>query len=53
MKKSFIIIFAIVFYSILAYNLDYLYKNNIKKDAEIKKLNEKLYLDSLLISSHE
>ena len=53
MKKSLIIIFAVVFCAILAYNLDVLYKDNLKKDATIKKLNDKLYLDSLLISSHE
>jgi len=53
MKKSFIIIIAVVFYSILAYNLDVLYKENIKKQTEINQLNDKLFLDSLLISNHE
>lgn len=53
MKKTLIIIFAVVFYSILAYNLDKIYKENIRKDTEINKLKEQHFMDSLMITNHE
>ena len=52
MTKNIIIVVLIGLFFICSYSLDKVYTESKNKDSEIKQLQDKLYLDSILINIH-